>query len=225
MLLTLAAAEAAAAAHGTTTTTALVCENGESAPVATLIIEPGMDLRRATGALVPGCEHGSCRVFDQLGFEVADAAAVADGQRLFLVPEWRHFIWPAFEVGHKAQWPGEVQVPRLPITLETLSVSPRVFRVTHFFDEFDADFLIENALGITHPQRMLQQSKTGAGNKVSDSCIWCFVLGVVRFNHVLTHLPFPFSRRTHIARVQDPHERERLRRKLPRRHEAQAARL
>lgn len=147
--------------------TALICENGESTPIATLAIESGMDLRRAAGDLLAGCEGGACRVFDQFGFEVADATAVADGQRLFLIPEMRHFVWPAFHVGYRAEWPGMVEAGRPPITLETLSLSPRVFRVSNFMDEGDAEFLIENVLKTTDPGRKLQRSKTGSGNKVS----------------------------------------------------------
>jgi hypothetical protein len=147
-------------------TTVRLCRNGEHTPFASLTVEPGTDLRRAAGNLLPGCEEGSCRVFTEHGYEVTSRSSLREGQLLFLVPERRHFVWPAFYVGYKTEWPGAVQAPRLPITLETLSDSPRVFRVSNFLDPGDAEALIANAQAITDPAHRLQQSKTGAGNAV-----------------------------------------------------------
>jgi hypothetical protein len=48
-----------------------------------------------------------------------------------------------------------------PIELTTLSVSPRVFEVSHFFSAQDADDLIRNALTITEPDFALKRSTTG----------------------------------------------------------------
>jgi hypothetical protein len=168
-------------------TTVRLCRNGEHTPFATLTVESGStNLRRAAGNLLPGCERGSCRVFDQYGFEATDPSALTEGQLLFLVPEGRHFVWPAFHVGHTATWPGKVALPPRPITLETLSESPRVFRVTNFLSESDADALIENVRNIAEPRRKLQQSKTGAGNKVhTNTCV-----SVVELILTRAHSPF-----------------------------------
>jgi len=52
-----------------------------------------------------------------------------------------------------------------PVELVTLSKSPRVFSLSNFFTEADADQLIHNALSITDPEFMLKRSTTGTKGK------------------------------------------------------------
>lgn len=130
-----------------------ICRNGESTPTGTLHLTPNStrcleDLRKAVGDMLPACQHGVCRLFDRYGYEIKALGALQDEQLLFAVHPKRHFIWPAFEVGHKVEVPGVTSsIPGQPITLETLSDSPRVFLVENFLSPQDAEDLIENALG------------------------------------------------------------------------------
>lgn len=130
-----------------------ICRNGQSTPIGTLHLTPNStrcleDLRDAVGDLLPACHHGVCRLFDRYGYEIKALGALQDEQLLFAVLPKRHFIWPAFEVGHKVAVPGVTSsIPGQPITLETLSESPRVFLVENFLSPQDAEDLIENALG------------------------------------------------------------------------------
>eukprot|EP00624_Nannochloropsis_granulata_P003837 evm.model.NODE_2938_length_21112_cov_40.828156.3 len=152
-----------------------ICRNGQSTPIGTLHLTPNStrcleDLRDAVGDLLPACHHGVCRLFDRYGYEIKALGALQDEQLLFAVLPKRHFIWPAFEVGHKVAVPGVTSsIPGQPITLETLSESPRVFLVENFLSPQDAEDLIENALGITAEGFALKRSTTGAeGSEVSS---------------------------------------------------------
>jgi len=130
-----------------------ICCNGQSTPTGTLHLTPNStrcleDLRKAVGGMLPACHHGVCRLFDRYGYEIKALGALQDEQLLFAVLPKRHFIWPAFEVGHKVEVPGVTSsIPGQPITLQTLSDSPRVFLVENFLSPQDAEDLIENALG------------------------------------------------------------------------------
>lgn len=135
-----------------TNVTVHICRNGESLPTGTLHLNNNTircleDLRTAVGGILPACQRGVCRVFDRYGYEIKALGALQDEQLLFVVLPKRHFIWPAFEVGHKVEVPGVASsVPGQPITLQTLSDSPRVFLVENFLSPQDAEDLIENAL-------------------------------------------------------------------------------
>jgi hypothetical protein len=130
-----------------------ICRNGESTPTGTIHLTPNStrcleDLRNAVGDMLPACQHGVCRLFDRYGYEIKALGALQDEQLLFAVRPKRHFIWPAFEVGHKVEVPGVTSsIPGQPITLQTLSNSPRVFLVENFLSPQDAEDLIEIALG------------------------------------------------------------------------------
>jgi hypothetical protein len=142
--------------------------NGESQPVGNLTLRPEehrrmQDLRAAAGSLVAACAEEDCRVFTQFGYEAKSLSALRDGDRLFLVPPYRHFVWPTFFVGHRVEVPGVASAyAGKPITLETLSESPRVFEVENFFSEQDAEDLIEFTLGIDDEVYGLKRSTTGA---------------------------------------------------------------
>lgn len=145
--------------------------NGVSEPVGNVTLRPEQHrslqaLREAAGGLVAGCggdKEEACRVFTEFGYEVKALSALRDGQRLFLVPEDCHFVWPTFGIGHRVQVPGVASAyPGKAITLETVSESPRVFLVENFFSEKDADDLIDFTLGIEDDVYGLKRSTTGA---------------------------------------------------------------
>jgi hypothetical protein len=95
---------------------------------------------------------------------------LSNNTKLFFVPEGRLFIWPSFELGHRATVP-TVTLPKghSPIVLETLSASPRVFRIYNFFTPDESDFLIKNALSLTAEDYRLKRSSTGAHGYSIDS--------------------------------------------------------
>ncbi len=142
--------------------------NGESQPVASLTLRPQeirrpSDLREAASALLPACDEDECRVFTQFGYEVKALWALTEGQRLFLVPPYRHFVWPTFHVGHRVELPGVASAySGKRVTLETVSESPRVFVVDNFLSQQDADELIDFTLGIDDDVYGLKRSTTGA---------------------------------------------------------------
>lgn len=133
--------------------TVLIHDNGESTPAGSLYLEPKTttsieELKSAVGLVIDACHGGTCRVFDRYGYEIKALGALHDEQLLFAVPPNRHFVWPAFEIGHRVAVPGVTSsLPGHPIFLETLSDSPRVFLVENFLSAEDADEVIETTLG------------------------------------------------------------------------------
>lgn len=73
-------------------------------------------------------------------------------------------------MGHRAIASSVTDPPNdNPIVLETLSTSPRVFRIYNFFTEEDSQALIENALKLTEEDYRLKRSSTGTnGYSVDD---------------------------------------------------------
>ena len=89
---------------------------------------------------------------------------------LYIVPDSRPFIFPTQSVGNNitlkynqhhftSLFPHE---EGRTITLETLSIAPRVFKVHNFFSDEEADFLIDYAMKITEEETRLKRSSTGA---------------------------------------------------------------
>ena len=89
---------------------------------------------------------------------------------LYIVPDSRPFIFPTHSVGHNTTLKHNEhhftslfpQEDGRTITLETLSITPRVFKVHNFFNSEEADFLIDYALTLTDEQTRLKRSSTGA---------------------------------------------------------------
>jgi hypothetical protein len=96
--------------------------------------------------------------------------SLQNGSKLFFVDEGRLFIWPSFELGHRAIASTVSDPPNQnPVVLETLSTSPRVFRIYNFFTEEDSDELIRNALKLTEEDYRLKRSSIGTkGYSVYD---------------------------------------------------------
>jgi 2OG-Fe(II) oxygenase superfamily len=89
---------------------------------------------------------------------------------LYVVPDNRPFIFPTGEVGSNRtlRHVSHHFTSLFPyadgrtMTLETLSDSPKVFKLHNFFSTDEAEFLIEYALKITEEDYRLKRSSTGA---------------------------------------------------------------
>ncbi len=108
--------------------------------------------------------------FTEVATEVKSCKDLKNGSKIFFVVEGRLFIWPSFELGHRAIATSVKDPPNQnPIVLETLSTSPRAFRIYNFFTEEDSNYLIANALSLTEEDYRLKRSSTGTnGYSVDD---------------------------------------------------------
>jgi hypothetical protein len=84
-----------------------------------------------------------------------------DGDVIYFVPYRRVFIWLTFEIGHITEVTHATSPSGIPITLETLSTTPRIFKVSNFFTSQESDYLIQHALSITDNEFKLKRSSTG----------------------------------------------------------------
>lgn len=88
---------------------------------------------------------------------------------LWVVRPDKWFVFPSGELGRAVAVP-RVSPPRgkaHPITVETISSSPRVFHLHNFITEAESDSLVAYALANTDPVLGLQRSTTGAEHQVS----------------------------------------------------------
>lgn len=108
--------------------------------------------------------------FNEVAIQINSCNSLKNGSKLFFVDEGRLFIWPSFELGHRAIASSVKEPPnKNPIVLETLSLSPRVFRIYNFFTEEDSKILIKNALELTEEDYRLKRSSTGTnGYSIDD---------------------------------------------------------
>ena len=103
------------------------------------------------------------RIFDSDGLEITtdgQLLKVATGSRVHFVKGDNHFVWPTVRLGHKF-WPVHVESvdPKNPIELETISESPRVFKVKNFLSDEEVSYLIQ------HAQNRLERSHVGIGKE------------------------------------------------------------
>jgi hypothetical protein len=89
-----------------------------------------------------------CNLFSPWGTRVTSCADVSADDNIFAVPEGRLFIMPTKGVGHRTEIHHLPTANGQPITLETLSESPRILRMRNFFTATEARTLIKS---ITHP--------------------------------------------------------------------------
>ena len=115
-----------------------------------------------------GSADGSCRIFLHNGWEITTCAELTENDKLWLVPRGREFIWPTFKKGHLVEVRHVTTANNKPIVVETLSESPKVFRLNNFFTEEEADELIENALQLNDPVNGLHRSTTGQGDAAQE---------------------------------------------------------
>jgi hypothetical protein len=101
------------------------------------------------------------KVFTETGTLLESCKALKkEGQKLFVVEAGKLFVFPTVEIGHKVTL-DHVTSGLGTVTLETLSHSPRVFKITNFFTEKEADDLIAHTLTITAEDYRLKRSTTG----------------------------------------------------------------
>lgn len=116
-----------------------------------------------------GCtEAGGCRVFLHNGWEVSNCEELVEDDKLWLVPRHREFMWPTFKRGHLVEVQHVASGNGEPIVVETLSESPKVFRLNNFFTSEEADELIDNALNLNDPINGLHRSTTGQGDAAQE---------------------------------------------------------
>ena len=89
---------------------------------------------------------------------------ISENDKLWLVQPHREFMWPTFKKGHMVEVRHVETGNKQPIMVETLSESPKVFRLNNFFTHDEADALIENALALNDPTNRLHRSTTGQGD-------------------------------------------------------------
>lgn len=97
------------------------------------------------------------RVFTRYGVLLDNLYAVKDADALFVVPPGDHFMWPAEFVGHKFVVPGVTLPDGSPVTLETLSLSPRVFLIDKFVVDSECEAIIDAAKPLLGESRGFQK--------------------------------------------------------------------
>ncbi len=104
----------------------------------------------------------NCTLFTAYGTRVYSCDDVVNSEYIHFVPKDRLFMWPTRNLGHKV-YIRHIGMPNdKPIELKTLSVRPRVFSLSNFITDDEADTLIENALSLTAEEFRLRRSSTGA---------------------------------------------------------------
>ncbi|KAG7399491.1 hypothetical protein PHYBOEH_008726 [Phytophthora boehmeriae] len=101
------------------------------------------------------------RVFNGQGELLQTYADILSGDRLYLVAPELHFVWPFVKLGHRVSVTSRASPTKSPVIIESLSESPRTFRLHNFFSDEEADRLIERTLEIDDPTNKLQQSYVG----------------------------------------------------------------
>ncbi|CAK4228691.1 unnamed protein product [Aphanomyces euteiches] len=104
------------------------------------------------------------RVYTGKGILVEHFSDFDDGERLYLVAPGLLFVWPFVELGHKVHVSSKMSPTKIDIILESFSETPRVFHVHNFFDNEEADYLIERILTIDDEKNKLKQSTVGHAN-------------------------------------------------------------
>ena len=97
-----------------------------------------------------------------MGIQIHDCSILHDNDKLYMVPENRLFIWPGHEIGYKVEIPHVISPSGLPIFMETISFSPKIFRIYNLISSDEANELIYTALNITDDEHKLKRSSTGA---------------------------------------------------------------
>ena len=104
----------------------------------------------------------TCTLYSSFGTRIESCGDIKNDDNIYMVPTGRWFMWPTHEIGHSVQLDHVHTSTGLPIVMETLSQSPRVYSLKNFISEAEAEQLIENALTITEENYRLKRSSTGA---------------------------------------------------------------
>jgi len=148
-----------------------VYRNGEHQDGLSAVIRKGAcldfwNVEASLGALFPAyCRppEAPCKLYSEVGQAVNDCSNIDNKSSIYLVPQGRVFMWPTIELGHQVKVAHLEDTPNgEPVVVETLSHSPRIFRLHNLFSHTEADALIENALSIKTEAGRLKRSSTGA---------------------------------------------------------------
>ncbi|TDH70673.1 hypothetical protein CCR75_002910 [Bremia lactucae] len=102
------------------------------------------------------------RVYNGQGALVHGYTDLQFGDRLYLVAPNLHFMWPFVKLGHRVLVTSTFSPINEPVIIESMSESPRTFRLHNFFTHEEADTLIKQTLLIDDPYDRLQPSSVGA---------------------------------------------------------------
>ncbi|CEG49041.1 RxLR-like protein [Plasmopara halstedii] len=106
------------------------------------------------------------RVYNGQGQLIQSYSDISMGDRLYLVAPGLHFVWPFVKLGHRVMVTSNFSLTNEPVIIESISESPRTFRLHNFFTGEEADTLIKRTLEIDDPGNKLQQSTVGpSGSK------------------------------------------------------------
>lgn len=103
------------------------------------------------------------RVYTRDGVMLENLYFVQESDVLFVVPPGDHFFWPGEWVGRKIVVPGVTLPDGSPITLETLSLQPRLFFIEKFVTDSEAERIVAAAKPLLHESRGFEQ---GQGVKI-----------------------------------------------------------
>jgi prolyl 4-hydroxylase len=101
------------------------------------------------------------RVFNGQGQLLQSYADILADDRLYLVAPGLLFMWPFVELGHRVTVTSQASPTKEPVIIESISESPRTFRLHNFFSGEEADKLVQRTLDIDDPSNKLQQSYVG----------------------------------------------------------------
>jgi len=101
------------------------------------------------------------RVYNGRGVLLRSYQDILPGDRLYLVAPELLFVWPFVKLGHRVEVTSAASPTKKPIIIESLSESPRTFKLHNFFDDAEADRLVQRISEIEDDDSKLQQSHVG----------------------------------------------------------------
>jgi len=98
-----------------------------------------------------------------------DATLSSKELHLYAVPAGRVFMFAPKYIGEIFHLPHIRSVHDLPVSLEVISLSPRVFDVYNFFDRAESQAIVDKALKETSETHKMKRSSTGASGYTVNS--------------------------------------------------------
>lgn len=98
-----------------------------------------------------------------------DATLSSKELHLYAVPAGRVFMFAPKYIGEIFHLPHIQSVRDLPVSLEVISLSPRVFDVYNFFDRAESQAIVDKALKETSETHKMKRSSTGASGYTVNS--------------------------------------------------------
>ena len=144
-----------------------------------MLVELAREIKRKNSGDGDGGGEGECVVGDEENPTTCTAATATTTNEnnantryelhLYAVPAGRVFMFAPKHVGEIFHLP-HVQGPEgLPVSLEVLSVSPRVFDIYNFFDREESAKIVDKALKETSETHRMKRSTTGASGHHKNS--------------------------------------------------------